>query len=1012
MRFLRVFVIVSSILTALMQEGYSQTYKEVKVYLDHAAMLRLQSLDMDLGHVHGKPGEYLIGVFSEVDLEALHREGFLTEILIDDLQSHFQELITKDIPRSEKSSCEGGTISNPIDTVTVPTDYALGSMGGYPTYQEMLNHLDNMATKYPNLISEKAQIGDFTTHNGHPIYYAKLSNNVDPENPNGKPQVLYSALHHAREPGSLSSLIFFIYYLLENYGSNTLVNQILNERELYIIPCLNPDGYIYNEQIAPNGGGMWRKNRRNNGNGSFGVDLNRNYGFEWGTQYSSGNTFSDVYRGPFPFSEPEIQAMQYFTESHEFVMAFNNHTYGNLLLFPYGYAPNVPSPDDALYRDLTEKMVAVNKYNNMISANLYPAAGDSDDWMYGEQTTKNKILAMTPEIGESFWLPPSQITRVDQELLWQNMSMSLMADEFILFKPQVFANGITRDGSYSIGFDIENNGINPAETVSVKFHSNTEGLALETNEIIFNNPAHFQSIPGQFVLEFESPEMIPEILEYSIEVVYGTSSNTYSFSQSLNTGLVPVTIFEDQFSDLDAWEFDQPWGTTTTFFTSPPRSAADSPGGNYANNINSAMVMKEPIDLNLAESAFLSFSARWNIEYDYDLMQVSVVLPGGQKTTLCGQYTRTNQFDAIGYDGNQPSWIQETIDLTPFIGEEIRIEFRMISDAFVTEEGFYLDDLKITVLAPSENLVPAVTNLIPNNGDNNAPLASPLRVIFDQKIFLENEEGVQLITSEELEVPVSIYVLNDNELIIEPETGLNYETNYTVIVGPDVVRNFTGSFFEGISDWSFSTRAVPVPPTIVQTLPENNALEVPVDTEIFIEFDQVITDVNLDQIKLISEDGMGISIELASDVGNSKSNDFSLKPLENLSQGTNYDFFLYEESVLGSDGAWNIGSDTPVLTFTTVAPVSGLQNSGFEPFILYPNPSKDRQINLLVPDFHREAPIQYALMDMRGIILEAGNIDGSQGKVRLKLNHHPVGVYFFSINFGNGTQMFRILIEN
>ena len=78
-----------------------------------------------------------------------------------------------------------------------------------------------------------------------------------------KPQVLYTSIHHAREPMSLSQLIFYMWYLLENYDSDPEVQYILNNTELYFIPVVNPDGYLYNEFTNPTGGGLWRKNRKN-----------------------------------------------------------------------------------------------------------------------------------------------------------------------------------------------------------------------------------------------------------------------------------------------------------------------------------------------------------------------------------------------------------------------------------------------------------------------------------------------------------------------------------------------------------------------------------------------------------------------------------------------------------------------------------------------------------------------------------------------------------------------------
>jgi len=106
-----------------------------------------------------------------------------------------------------------------------------------------------------------------------------------------------------------------MWYLLENYSSDPSIKNIVDNTEMYFIPVVNPDGYIYNQTTNPNGGGLWRKNRRNNGDNTYGVDLNRNYSYNWGYDNtgSSGNTNSDTYRGPSPFSEPESRIMRDFT---------------------------------------------------------------------------------------------------------------------------------------------------------------------------------------------------------------------------------------------------------------------------------------------------------------------------------------------------------------------------------------------------------------------------------------------------------------------------------------------------------------------------------------------------------------------------------------------------------------------------------------------------------------------------------------------------------------------------
>ena len=154
-----------------------------------------------------------------------------------------------------------------------------------------------------------------------------------------EPEVLYTAVHHAREPESMSQLIYYMWYLLENYSADSTVRNLVNTTEMYFVPCVNRTDTFTMESTNPLGGGMWRKNRRDNLDGEFGVDLNRNYGEQWGLDNigSSPLTSDGTYRGTSGFSEPETQAMKNFTNNHEFKLALNYHTYGNFHIVPWGY---------------------------------------------------------------------------------------------------------------------------------------------------------------------------------------------------------------------------------------------------------------------------------------------------------------------------------------------------------------------------------------------------------------------------------------------------------------------------------------------------------------------------------------------------------------------------------------------------------------------------------------------------------------------------------------------------
>ncbi len=420
-------------LLIVFQIGYTQNQQEkhqrAKInYNTPDDLAKLDALGIPVDHGIHKKGHFVISDFSLSEIEIAKTAGYVVDILIEDSKEYFLQQNSLNKAPERNLSCSGG---NTIDYQT-PDNFSLGSMGGYFTYQEMLDELDQMKALYPNLITTKSNISNFLTEGepdnstsppigGNGIKWVKISDNPD-NTSEGEPQILYTAIHHAREPNSLSQLIFYMWYLLENYDTDNEIKSIVDNTELYFVPVVNPDGYLYNEKTDPNGGGFWRKNRKN-GNG---VDNNRNYDYYingdpnngiWGGEGASSDPDSQTYHGTAPFSEVENQAIKWFCEQHEFIMAFNNHSYGNLLLYPYGFTDNAPTPENDLFEGISEELVSQNGFNNILSSDLYPAAGDSDDFMYGTLGAHNKIYAMTPEIGPAFWPSSNQIEGIAKSMM-------------------------------------------------------------------------------------------------------------------------------------------------------------------------------------------------------------------------------------------------------------------------------------------------------------------------------------------------------------------------------------------------------------------------------------------------------------------------------------------------------------------------------------------------------------------------------------------------------------------
>lgn len=647
---------------------------------------------------HGalRPGVSLTTDLSADEMDLLQQAGIGFEVLIPDVRAYYAARATETAPLQARG---GGQDCAPQPYFPVPQHVAPGTMGGFHTWQEMVGILDAMYAAYPELISPKVSIGE--SWEGRPLYMVRISNmpNVDQD----KPEVLYDALHHAREPASLSQLIFYMWYLLENYGTDPEVTYLLENIEMYFVPCVNPDGYEYNRSNSPSGGGMWRKNRRNNGDGSFGVDLNRNYGHEWGYNDigSSTNPGSDLYRGPSAFSEPETQAMRDLCNAREFRLALNYHTFGDLLIYPWGYLPSYYTPDSALFTHIGRLLTRDNHYMYGTADQTvnYTTNGSSDDWMYGEQGTKPKIFSMTPEAGlesDGFWPAAWRIPDICQVNMGQNLRMAHLAGRYAEASDR--SGPVVWGDEQHLRFDLTRYGLEPG-TFTVSLIPLTAGVVAGP-AVAFDNmdllETRTDSIAVSLPLSLQSGD--------PVTLVLNVSNGAYTLRDTLTKmyGL-PAIAFNDPLDNASQWSPSN-WGTTTSTWYSAPRSMTDSPSGNYQNNTQNTLEIAEAIDLSDATSATLVFMAKWDIEPRYDQVQVLASADGSSWTPLCGRYTRAGSADQSEgepvFDGRQPHWVEESMDLNAFVGGPVRLRFRLTSDGALREDGFYFDDLQvITTLA-------------------------------------------------------------------------------------------------------------------------------------------------------------------------------------------------------------------------------------------------------------------------------------------------------------------------
>ncbi|NND33632.1 MAG: T9SS type A sorting domain-containing protein [Saprospiraceae bacterium] len=667
----------------------AQTYSQAQIF---GTPKQLAALGIAVDHVH-LGASYVEGDFSDYELLAARQSGYEVQVLIADVEEAFT-MSTRKTKRSNEACIENLQKFN----YETPENFKVGDYGGQLTYDEMEDHLDAMAGKYPDLISQRKPIGNFVTAEGRPIQWLKISDNPNTEE-SGEPQMLYTALHHAREPISMTQLIFYMWYLLENYAVNDDIKYLINNVEMYFVPCVNPDGYVYNETIRPDGGGRWRKNRRNNGDGTFGVDLNRNYGHQWGHDNvgSSDRTQSEVYRGIAPFSEPETQAIRELVMQHDFKIALNYHSWGGFLIYPFGF-DNGPAEDERIFKELANLLTQENRYvyGTGLETVEYTTNGDSDDWMYAGLETK-RIFSMTPEIGteeHGFWPHEDDVEFLCKASLKQN----LLAAEFLLNSALLFdeSESYITDLQGDLPFKITKLGFEDV-AFSVKFTPITSNISFTSNAKIY--------ILNLFGAQQDRLEYTinPDIQDGErIKFAYTIDNGSYILSDTVIKYYRDPRFVLNNLGDLSEWDnasLQSEWGESSNLFVSDPASLTDSPHGNTIPYTTNYLQLDRSLGILNGDSAVLTFKAYWDIQNQFDYLMVEIAADGGEFQPLCGRYSVPGRLTINEglpiYTGRQLSWIIEEINLSEFVGQEIDLRFAMISTNSDTRDGAYLDDIRI-----------------------------------------------------------------------------------------------------------------------------------------------------------------------------------------------------------------------------------------------------------------------------------------------------------------------------
>jgi hypothetical protein len=579
----------------------------------------------------------------------------------------------------------------------------LPGRGEYHSYAELTADLAAWATAYPT-ITEVVSIGQ--SHEGREIWAIKITDSPDIEEP--EPEIQWIGCHHGDETISVEVPYYMAEYLLENYGSDQQVTWLVDNREIWIIPMLNPDGHTAGSRYN-----------------ALGIDLNRNYLCPCGC--NPGTAFSGV----------ESSALRNFNVGMNPVTSLTFHSGAVYVNYLWDYTYD-PTPDEPMIITLSNGYASYCGYPVTNGADWYIVHGSCQDWCYetrGEidwtielSNTKDppapqidpifaenlgamlylarhsghgirgtvtdsetgEPLAATisiPEIGKDVHTDPDV---GDYHRMVESGTYTVVAS--VDGYAPVTAYNITAnlDTFVVVDFEMEPP---PAGTIAGYVYDdgvNPLGAYVEVTDI-GGHSTTADSSTGYYVLE-NVPAGSRDLSVSKDGYMTATREGVLVSQGGISTEsftLASPAFYDDLESGLSAWTGS--WALTSAASHSPTSSATDSPSGDYANNAYSVLALSEPIDLSAAESGVLAFWHRYATEPTYDYCYVHVSSDGG-----------SNWAQVASFDGTQLSWTEVEIDIGDYVGTDaFSVRFVLDSDGWVTADGWYVDDVRVFGDAPS-----------------------------------------------------------------------------------------------------------------------------------------------------------------------------------------------------------------------------------------------------------------------------------------------------------------------
>ena len=661
-----------------------EIYQSIRVYHPTLETIKtIGSLGIPLDHVSGKEGIFLDLTVTESETIELISRDIELEVLIEDLTSYYK---SRNRPATNR-------------------DFPLGSMQGNYTLDELNERFDELHGLFPNIISNRVVIGQSVE--GRDIWAFKVSDN--PNEDEDEPEVLYTALTHSREPLGMMNLMYFVQLLLEEYDEDPELNYLINNREIWFIPVVNPDGYVYNELIEPNGGGMHRKNRldTNCGNGdNRGVDLNRNYGYGWGSDDtgSSPNPCSATYRGESEFSEPETQAVRDFIIEHQFKNVLHYHSYWNTYIHPWGDGSLPDEPDLTTLTEIGQEMARYNGFTvgTGFATIGYGVNGDAVDWTYGDQD----IISYVPEVGstsQGFWPPESDVVDLCLDQVHSNKIFAFVSgSDIIMHSYELSHDDMIPGETVELDVVIQNRGLSDSEAdIDININALNEFISLDTDSYTMSEMDARDS--DDFSISIDIAYNAP-IGSTSGVIVSMECDNSFNRVDTIEfvIGQRQMIFFDGFENELTNWMLDGEWGLTSDAATGE-FALTDSPDGDYNEGQETLAELNRSINLDYILSPIIEFTTKWDIESNWDFVRFQAYVQDQGWVSLSGTYTELGSgqpaqpYGEPGYDGLQSDWVNEIILLDQLNGATITgFRFIQTSDNFVEGDGFTIDDFSIS----------------------------------------------------------------------------------------------------------------------------------------------------------------------------------------------------------------------------------------------------------------------------------------------------------------------------